>query len=207
MKELIDAFKRLPLGNICDANGKAGNMDEGIKPIDPACKMAGVAFTVKGHPGDNVAIHKAIYEAPEGSVLVVSVADYCKSGHFGEIMATACMQRGIEGFVIDGTVRDSNDIQELGFPVFCRGFAPGGTQKEVIGSAGVSLVCGGVEVNSGDIVIGDRDGVVVVARDRAKEVLKGAQVIAEKEIAILQMLRDGKSTIEIYQFEKLLETS
>ena len=104
ISETAEAFKALPLGNICDANGKGGNMDSGIKPIDPACNMAGPAYTVKGHPRDNVAIHKAIYEAPEGSVLVVDTSGYCNSGHFGEIMATACKMRGILGLVIDGGV-------------------------------------------------------------------------------------------------------
>ncbi|MDR1516231.1 MAG: RraA family protein [Synergistaceae bacterium] len=205
MKKLTEAFKVLPLGNICDANGKCGNMDVGIKPIDPLCKMAGLAFTVKGHPGDNAAIHKAIYEAPEGSILVVDVDDYCRGGHFGEIMATACMCRGIAGLVIDGTVRDANEIQELGFPVFCRGFASGGTQKEVIGVSGISIVCGGVMVNNGDIVVGNRDGVVVVGKDVAEEVLVNAQAIAKKEIEVLKLLNEGKSTIEIYRFKKLIQ--
>jgi 4-hydroxy-4-methyl-2-oxoglutarate aldolase len=204
MKKLVEAFRQLPLGNICDANCKYGNMDVGIKPIDPLCKMAGFAFTVKGHPSDNMAIHKAIYEAPEASILVVDVANCCGSGHFGEIMATACMERGIGGLVIDGTVRDANEIQNLGFPVFCRGFASGGTQKEVIGLSGIRIVCGGVIVNNGDIVIGNRDGVVVVAKEVAEEVLANAQAIADKEIEVLRQLHEGKSTIEIYQFKKLI---
>jgi 4-hydroxy-4-methyl-2-oxoglutarate aldolase len=205
MTDWAEAFRKLPLGNICDANGKGGSMDPGIKPIDPACKMAGPAYTVKGHPGDNVAMHKAIYEAPQGSVLVVDSGGYCHAGHFGEIMATACMERGIAGLVIDGGVRDANDMQELGFPVFCRGLNPGGTQKEVVGQTGADIICGGLNVSTGDMVVGDRDGVAVVARGKIEAVLKAAQAIAEKEIGILKQLKEGKTTIEIYRFAKLLK--
>ncbi len=202
-KTTIEAFKELPLGNICDANGKGGNMDDGIKPLDPACKMAGPAYTVKGHPGDNVAIHKAIYEAPEGAVLVVDAGGFCRGGHFGEIMAMACINQKIAGLVIDGGVRDANDIQEMGFPVFCRGINPGGTQKEVVGTTGAIVICGGLAVSTGDMVIGDRDGVAVVAKERIASVLEGARAIAAKEVKILEMLRAGKTTVEIYGFAKL----
>jgi 4-hydroxy-4-methyl-2-oxoglutarate aldolase len=203
MNGIIEAFKKLPLGNICDANDKGGNMDSGIKPLDPLCKMAGPAYTVKAHPADNVAIHKAIYEAPKGSVLVVDAGGFCR-GHFGEIMALACIQRGIAGLVIDGGVRDANDIQEMNFPVFSRGINPGGTQKEVVGVTGQPIICGGLLVNSGDMIIGDRDGVVVVPQDRIQSILEKAQAIAAKEEKVLAMLREGKTTIEIYQFAKLL---
>jgi 4-hydroxy-4-methyl-2-oxoglutarate aldolase len=202
MDSIVEEFKKLPLGNICDANDKGGNMDPGIKPIDIASKMAGPAFTVKGHPSDNVAIHKAIYEAPAGSVLVVDAGGFSR-GHFGEIMAFACQMRGIAGLVIDGGVRDADDIQKLGFPVFSRSLNPGGTQKEVIGVTGAPIVCGGITVSTGDMIIGDRDGVVVVAKDRIADVLQKAQAIAAKEVTVLQMLREGKSTIEIYNFAKL----
>jgi 4-hydroxy-4-methyl-2-oxoglutarate aldolase len=203
MDDIIELFKKLPLGNICDANDKGGNMDPGIKPIDRGCKLAGPAFTVKAHPSDNVAIHKAIYEAPKGSVLVVDAGGFCR-GHFGEIMAFACMQRGIAGLVIDGGIRDADEIQKLGFPVFSRGINPGGTQKEVVGVSGQPVICGGLLVCTGDMIIGDRDGVVVVGKDRIQSILEKAQAIAAKEEKVLQMLREGKTTIEIYRFEKLL---
>jgi 4-hydroxy-4-methyl-2-oxoglutarate aldolase len=202
MDKIIEAYKKLPLGNICDANDKGGNMDPGIKPVDDRCKMAGPAYTVKAHPSDNIAIHKAIYEAPKGSVLVVDAGGFCR-GHFGEIMAFACIQRGLAGLVIDGGVRDANDIEELGFPVFSRGINPGGTQKEVVGVCGQPVVCGGLQVAAGDMIIGGRDGVVVVPRDKIEAVLEKAQAIAAKEANVLQMLKEGKTTIEIYQFAKL----
>ena len=126
----IEQFQQLPTGNVCDANGKTGNMDAGIKPIDPKSKLVGPAVTVRSFPADNLAWHRAIYEASPGSVLVIDAHGYTGAGPFGDIMATAAQVRGIAGVVIDGTCRDSNDIEESGFPMFSRGFNPGGTGKE-----------------------------------------------------------------------------
>lgn len=144
MEHVMERFQRLPLGNICDANGKRGSMDPAIRPVDPSLHMVGRAYTVRCHPGDNLAIHKAITEAPDGSVLVIDAGGYTGGGHIGEIMCFACMQRGIRGLVIDGTCRDADDIQALGFPVFSRGFNPGGTVKETVGQTEIPIVCGGV---------------------------------------------------------------
>ena len=143
MEHVMERFQRLPLGNICDANGKRGSMDPAIRPVDPSLHMVGRAYTVRCHPGDNLAIHKAITEAPDGSVLVIDAGGYTGGGHIGEIMCFACMQRGIRGLVIDGTCRDADDIQALGFPVFSRGFNPGGTVKETVGQTEIPIVCGG----------------------------------------------------------------
>jgi 4-hydroxy-4-methyl-2-oxoglutarate aldolase len=197
-------FLKLPTGNICDANNKGGNVDPAIKPIDPGSKLAGPAFTVRCHPGDNLAIHKGILEATVGSVLVVDAHAFCGGGHFGEIMALACQQKGIAGLVIDGTCRDADDIQEMGFPVFCRGLNPGGTVKETVGVTGIEINCGGVAVKPGDIIIGDRDGIAVVSFEKVAEVLEKAEAIAAKEVKVKEMLRDGKSTAEIYGFDKIL---
>jgi len=201
---ITERYKQLPLGNICDANNKGGNMDLGIKPIDSKCKMAGPAYTVKCNPGDNLAIHKGILDAPAGSVLVVDAGGYCKCGYFGEIMATACMNKGIVGLVIDGAVRDAADLEALGFPVFSRGINPGGTVKETVGRHGEPIICGGLLVETGDMIIGDRDGVAVVAKQRIEFVLEVAEAIATKEIRVLKELASGKSTAEIYGFEKIL---
>ena len=92
-KEKIERFKKLPTGNVCDANGKTGNMDAGIKPIDPKSKLVGPAVTVRAQPGDNLILHQAIYEAEPGSVLVVDAHGYTDAGAIGDIMVNACMAR------------------------------------------------------------------------------------------------------------------
>jgi 4-hydroxy-4-methyl-2-oxoglutarate aldolase len=205
VKELIEDFLKLPTGNVCDANGKTGNMDYRIKPIDPKSKLAGPAFTVPCVPGDNLAIHEAIYEAPEGSVLVIDVKGYSGAGPIGEIVVTACMKQGIAGIVIDGTIRDANDIEALGFPFFCGGLNPGGTLKNAVTDLNTPIVCGGVEVNPGDIIVGDRDGVVVIKKEKAAAVLEKARAISEREDLIVRQIKSGKTTLEIYGFDKKIE--
>ncbi len=201
----IAQFKKLPTGNVCDANGKVGNMDSGIKPVDPRSKLVGPAVTVRCQPADNLILHKAIYEAAPGSVLVIDAHGYTEAGPFGGIMATACMVRGIAGVVLDGACRDANEIQDMGFPFFIRALNPGGTVKESLGPINGTIQCGAVTVRPGDIIVGDRDGVVVVAQDKAGDVLERALAIFEKEIKIVEMLRQGKTTLEIYGFDRLLE--
>jgi 4-hydroxy-4-methyl-2-oxoglutarate aldolase len=203
MDDFILRFLKLPMGNICDANGKGGNMDAGIKPVSLKMKAAGFAYTVKCHPGDNLAIHIAITKAPVGSILVVDAGGYQKGGHFGEIMATACIEKKIVGLVIDGSCRDADDLEELGWPVFSRGINPGGTIKEFLGVFGDPVICGGILVKTGDMIIGDRDGVVVIAQEKMHSILEAAETIAAKEVSVLERLKKGETTLDIYQFEKI----
>lgn len=204
-REEIQQFYSLPTGNVCDANHKSGNMDYQIKPIDRKSKLVGPAVTVKCPPGDNLIIHQAIYSAEPGSVLVIDSHGYTGAGPMGEIVVMACQERGIAGIVVDGTCRDANDIEELGFPFFCKGFNPGGTVKESWGTINETIQCGGVVVSPGDIIVGDVDGIVVVAKDKAREVLIKAQAIAEKEIQVRALLKAGKTTLEIYGFDKIIK--
>lgn len=203
MDSIIERYKNLPLGNICDANGKRGAMDYMIHPLDPKCRMVGYAYTVKGHPGDNLALHNAILHAPAGAVIVADMGGYTKGGHFGEIMAAACQEKGIAGLVINGSVRDAQDIVDLGFPVFARCICPNGTVKECIGELEVPVVCGGIQVCTGDLVVGNIDGIVIVKRENVGTVLEGAEAIAAKEDKIPAMLRAGQTTVDIYKFPKL----
>ncbi len=202
--DIVERFKKLPLGNICDANQRQGNMDSGIRPVDPKSKLVGEAYTVRCHPRDNLAIHKAIYEAPKGSVLVVDTQGYYNCGYFGDIMALACQVRGIAGLVIDGGVRDSDDVQEMGFPIFSRAINSGGTVKETVGQTACPIICGGVPVATGDIIIADRDGIVALKHENVEKVLIAAEAIAAKEVTVRERLKANQSTIEIFSFSKLL---
>lgn len=151
-----ERLAQLPTGNVADNNGLAprqGVMDSGIKPLDPTCHMVGRAVTVQGYPNDNLAVHQGINAAGEGDVLVIDLGGYTEGGHFGDICALACQMRGIVGVVIDGAVRDAQDIIELGLPVFSRGLCPAGTTKDSLGKVGVPIVCGGITVRPGDIVL------------------------------------------------------
>ena len=210
---LLTAEKRvelsvLPTGNVADNNNsvpRQGVMDSGIKPVDPRCHMLGRAVTVKCQPGDNLAIHQGIYSANPGDVLVCDLRGYDQAGHFGDIMALACKVRGLAGVVLDGSCRDSMDILDLGLPVFCRGFNPSGTVKASLAKTGVPVICGGVEVHDGDIILGDCDGVVVIPQEKEDEVLEKAMAKFEKEKHIVEELLAGRTTLEIYGFNSLIE--
>lgn len=207
-EEMRERLLRLPTGNIADNNNSVpgqGVMVTAIKPVDPKMKMIGRAFTAQCVPGDNLAMHQALNAAQPGDVLILDAHGYSEAGHFGDIMATACQMRGLAGVVIDGSCRDSEDIRALGFPVFVRGFNPSGTVKESLAKLNVPVHCGGVEVNPGDIVFGDCDGVVVIPREKEDEVFEKAEAKFEHEKEIVEALKAGKTTLEIYGFDKLIE--
>jgi 4-hydroxy-4-methyl-2-oxoglutarate aldolase len=172
-------------------------MDVGIRAAWPGARVAAPAFTVQGAGGDNLALQRAIYEAPAGSVLVadVNAADW---GHWGEVLAVASQVRGIAGLVIDGGVRDTIEMAELDFPVFARHVNVRGTRKLFRGALGVPVQVGAVTVHTGDLVVADADGVVVLPQQMTDRVLDTADERVAKEADILRRLRAGDSTLDIY---------
>jgi len=190
-------FLEAPTGNICDANGGRGVMDAGIHPLDRHMQMAGRALTVACAAGDNLTIHKAVMLAQPGDVLVINCGGYLNAGVFGEMLALSCMAKGIAGVVIDGSCRDVNDLIELGFPTFVRGVNPRGTIKDTCGAVGGEVLCGGVTVRAGDVVVGDCDGVVVIPQEEAEEILDKALAKKKREDEMRPLLRAGGTTAEL----------
>jgi len=201
---LLQELAQIPTGNLSDALGKIGSMDESIKPVFQEARMAGPAFTASLVPGDNLGAHIALNQAPAGSVLVLDAKGYCGGGLFGEIMSLAAQKRGLAGVVIDGACRDSQAITQMGYPVFSRAVNPGGTVKESLGRINVPVSCGGVAVNPGDVVVGDADGVIVIPQDKMTEILAAAKKISLNEAKVMERLRAGESTMEIFHFQKLV---
>lgn len=191
---------RLPTGNVADCAPVGCVMDVGVKPVDSNFKVIGRAFTVRCRPGDNLALHQGLNAAHPGDVVVFACDGYVGGGHFGDMMARACMARGLAGVVIDGSCRDANDIRELGFPVFSRGQNPAGTTKATDALLGVPIVAGGVSVHPGDIVFGDCDGVVVVPQEGEDEVFDRACAKFEHECWLAEQIAAGASTLELYGF-------
>ena len=202
-KELMEKLVQLPTGNVADSGGHV--MHSSIKPIDPSWKLVGRACTVECYPGDNLALHQGMEAAEAGQVLVFDCKGYTEAGHFGDMMATACKVKGIAGVVIDGSCRDSQDIKEMDYPVFVKGFCPRGTIKEGLAKINDPVMCGGVVVKAGDIIFGDCDGVVVVSQEKEDEVFEKALAKFEKEKEICDKLLAGASTMEVYGFHGLVE--
>ena len=186
---------------VAEAGGGAGAMCIGVRAVTAAGHVVGTAFTVQCRPGDNLAIHRAIYMAQSGDVLVVAVDGYTEAGLWGEIMTVAAIERGIKGLVTDGAVRDVDAMNRLGFPVFARAVCMRGTRKDDLGTVAQPISIGGVAVSPGDVVIGDSDGIVVVPQHRAAEVCDLSRLRHEKEETIKRRLREGKSTLELYGFD------
>ena len=190
-------FLDAPTGNICDANGGRGVMDAGIHPLDRHMKVAGRALTVACAAGDNLTIHKAVLLAKPGDVLVINCGGYLNAGVFGEMLALSCRARGIAGVVIDGSCRDVNDLIDMNFPTFVRGVNPRGTIKDTCGAVGGEVLCGGVTVRTGDVVVGDCDGVVVVAQADAEDILHKALAKKQREDEMRPLLMAGGTTAEL----------
>jgi len=180
-----------------EAQGQIGALASAIKPLDPARRLAGPALTIDAKPGDNLVIHHALTLARPGDVLVVDAKGYVEAGPWGDILTLAAQQAGVAGLVIDGAVRDADAILELGFPVFSRGLSIRAAQKNQPGQVNGQIVCGGVVINAGDWIMGDRDGVVVVPKADVLEVIAAAKRREDAEVALREGLRAGKSTVEL----------
>lgn len=183
---------------IHEAMGKKGALPYGIKPLASNMKLCGPAVTVSSPAGDNLMLHQALYVAQPGSIMVVEVGGGYEYGYWGEIMTIAAQERKIAGLVIDGCVRDADLIEKFGFPVFARGLSIRGTGKDAGGSINQPIKIGDVTINPGDLIIGDRDGLVVIAANEAPSALDASQKREDKEDQIMKDLRAGKTTLEIY---------
>lgn len=198
---LIKEVGAISTATIHEAMGKTGALPPAIKPLNQNMKLWGPAFTVQTMPGDNLLLHRALAMASAGNVLVVNVSSHYEAGYWGEIMTVAALQRGIAGLVIDGCVRDAEAIEELAFPLFCRGLCIRGTTKYGKGSLNQSIIIGDTEVQPDDIIVGDRDGVVVVPSGNLQSTIEAAKKREQKETATMAELRNGRTTLEIYGWD------
>jgi 4-hydroxy-4-methyl-2-oxoglutarate aldolase len=174
--------------------GRVGAMDSAIKPIRHGVRTVGRAFTCRCHPDDNFTLHAALKLAKPGDVIVCDAGGFTEQGLFGDVMASCAMGLGIAGLVVDGGVRDSATIYEIGFPVFSRGVCMKGTVKETFGSVNEPVSVGGVIVHPGDLVIGDDDGVVVVPKDQIESLIQPCVEREKKEARFREELMSGKTT-------------
>ena len=177
-------FQYLSPTTLADVLTRNRVMDFGIRPLWGGMpRIAGPAYPVRCAPGDNLMLHAAIYRAPAGSVIVVQAGDLDYAVAGGNVCAVA-QRRGIAGFVVDGLIRDVAEARANGFPVFARGVIPFPGGKEVVLPLNTPVVCGGVTVAPGDIVVADEEGIVVVPQAQVEAVLARAQAKAEKDGAV-----------------------
>ena len=199
---LIARARALPSATVHEAGGRVGALPPAIKPVHPSMKLCGPAVTVHSPGGDNLWIHRALYVAKPGDVLVVYANEVHDYGYWGEIMSTAAQVRGLGGLVIAGGVRDIDLLERIGFPVFATGLCIRGTGKDHLARGWVNhpVLLGDITVHAGDLVLGDRDGVVVIGRERAAEVVQAAEQREAKEADVLKRIAAGERTLELYNF-------
>jgi 4-hydroxy-4-methyl-2-oxoglutarate aldolase len=188
---------KLGTATVHEAIGNVGAIDPAIRAIRPGMQIVGLARTVDLPGGDNLMLHVALSQQLGGRVLVVNAKACLTAGPWGEVMTTAALAAGCGGLVIDGAVRDSNRIAELGFPVFSSGLSIQGTSKTKTGQIGAPVTVGGVIVRDGDLIIGDEDGLVAVPADRLDTAFELSQQRADKEERLLSEIRNGATTLDL----------
>ena len=188
--ELVGRFRGQATSNIADAMGRFHFMDFGIRPRSGLC-LCGVAVTVDARPGDNLMIHKALEVAEPGDIVVVNTNGNTTSAVFGELMCRTAVGAKLGGIVVDGAIRDVDAITALGFPAISRALCAGGCDKDGPGEVNSPIACGNTVVMPGDIVVGDVDGVVVVPREEAGEVLDLVAALVERERARIAEIDRG----------------
>jgi 4-hydroxy-4-methyl-2-oxoglutarate aldolase len=189
-----ERFRGVPTSFIVDALGGLGALDWRIKPI-VGTSLFGVALTCDCGPNDNLALAAATAQSQPGDVLVAATGGFTGAAVVGDLLLGIARNRGVVGFVTDGLVRDLVDLEALKLPVYAMGVTPNSPGKRGPGAVGLPVVCGGQAISTGDIVIGDRDGIVVVPRARIEKTLANLERVKAAETVLLQRVRDGLTEV------------
>jgi regulator of RNase E activity RraA len=186
----LDEVKRLaqyPVALIGDVQARMGTMASPIRPVTPSPRLAGTVLPVHAREGDNLAIHRALDDARPGDVLVVNANAETNRAVFGDLLGEICLAKGVTGIVIDGAVRDVDELAGQGLAVYARGISPAGPWKNGPGRIGFPVACGNIVCNPGDAIIGDNDGIIVVPQHALAATLARTQAQEQTE----QKMRDA----------------
>jgi 4-hydroxy-4-methyl-2-oxoglutarate aldolase len=203
--EAVAELARCGVATAHECMDRRGLLGTHLRPIYPGAAIAGRAVTVLTQAGDNLMIHAAVEQCQPGDVLVVATMSPSTDGMFGELLATAVVARGVVGLIIDAGVRDVADLTRMQFPVWARAISAQGTVKATAGSVNVPVVIGGQVIRPGDGVVADDDGVLVVPREKAKEVAAASFRRTEAEREKRALFESGTLSLDLYGLRDVLD--
>ena len=204
--ELVEALAEAGVSTVHEAMGRLGCLEASIRPIQSGVRIAGPAVTVLSQAGDNLMVHASVEVCAPGDVVVVATTSRSTDAMCGELLATSFQVHGVAGLVCDAGIRDAAEIREMGFPIWSRAITAQGTVKESPGSVNVPVVCAGVRIDPGDIIVADDDGVAVVPSAAAASVLTLATARLDKEAGTRSALAEGVLGVDYYGLrDKLAE--